>query len=128
MATRAERIRKIEAEILRGMLLEWLPKIGAVATPDDWREMWTLETRAGKLTITTFLKPYGLNTHPHPTIFSCFEDPALATSILGHHQLNRHSGKWNFHGEEREGAGRFVFNDFKIQLTAILGDRARATP
>ena len=72
---------------------------GTVSPPFDYR--WTLKTKAGDLLITV----HEAESSKLFSIFCRFEDPILANEILKESNkgnLNKHSGKFNFHRQDQE--------------------------
>lgn len=61
-----------------------------------------------------------LNVSPREdNVFCCFDDPKRALAVLGSSQVNPHSGKWNFHGEDY--CGYFMEQIVKLALPPQLG-------
>jgi hypothetical protein len=69
-----------------------------------------IETVCGRL----FIKP-----HRGAFLHTRFSDPLSAEKLLGEHNVNRHSGKWNFHGLD-DGYNETEIEDFFQQLARLL--------
>lgn len=94
-------------------LIEYLTaKLVAMgAKPGTMREL-AIDTKAGVLEISIY-------DGEHPWIACIFDDVAKARDVVKSGCLNKHSGKWNWHGQE--GEDRKELADFFIQkLEAIV--------
>ncbi len=68
---------------------------------EDGYHTMKMKTKAGMLSVTTFA-PESSKVF---SIFCCFDDPKKATEVLSPlnaSNLNKHSGKWNYHCQEEQ--------------------------
>lgn len=87
----------------------YLESVDAVPTGHPYGYQWRLETRAGALLIVS---------RGH-MVMQRFEDVDQAADLIGHrHELNRYSGKWNFHYDL--GAAEQEVDHWKRQLASVL--------
>jgi hypothetical protein len=111
----AKLLKKIEQHLL---------DLGAVPTPDRMYH-YSLMTALGELAIT--IAP--IHTGPYRselvTIFTRFDQPALAVKRFPH-EVNSYSGKWNFHFDKKSCTAESVFACFEADLAKTFDDKARA--
>jgi hypothetical protein len=93
---------------------------GTLNSPLPYR--WTVQTKAGKLFVTV----HEAEASKLFSIFCCFDDEKLANEMLTDYNksnLNKHSGKWNFHvSNEQECLNSFTSSLKEIeQATEIAG-------
>jgi len=98
-------------------VIKAITKLGAKPYPNQGFSHWYfIETKAGKLDITLFKedKPSGIYS-----IFCRFDDVDKAKEVLtpwNQSNLNKHSGKWNYHRVN----GKEIFEEFISSLKEIL--------
>lgn len=86
------------------LLQAWLLSIGAVVGPGGFDAIpengwpidcpeYILETNLGRL----YILPASSCADTCYECFGRFEEPARAAAVIGRHNMNEFSGKWNFH-------------------------------
>jgi hypothetical protein len=85
---------------------------GAMPTPDGFYQL-QLQTSVGVLRLSMS------EGHSLASVFGRFEEPERAVELIGRHQMNTYSGKWNHHwGKE---------DDPEIALRLFKADLERLT-
>ena len=85
---------------------------GAVPTPDGFYQ-FQLQTCVGLLRLSMS------EGHSLASVFGRFDEPEKAVELIGRHQMNHYSGKWNHHwGKE---------DDPEIALRLFKADLERLT-
>lgn len=98
-------------------IIKAITKLGAEHWPNqEFGKRYSIDTKAGKLDILLDSEERASGIH---SIFCRFEDPKKAVEVLtptNSSNLNKHSGKWNYHFVN----GKDCFEIFLMSLKEIL--------
>jgi hypothetical protein len=100
-----------ERETLGALFHAYVSEIGTPADTYLTGVSYGIETHMGKLVVH-----YSASVG---AIFGRFDRPEDAANVLGHMQVNCHSGKWNEHTSKGDKPDR-VFENWKRQLWRVL--------